>query len=157
MNLDPTNIVIGEIIFSNIGGCATAIGDPPNVIITANSVINSKGVDFANFTLHMFAGSIFVYAITFLQYRLLYADPENFCKDIESEFDELKKEILLWTRCYKNITPITKEEKIVKTLLKEKVSQLESLLSQHINKTKHDQTTSMKIKSEDMVLNFASK
>jgi P protein len=99
----------------------------------------------------MLVGSIFVYSLSFLHYRLLYADPQLFEKDFECEFDELKKEITLWTRTYQNITPITKEEKIVKTLLKEKVSQLETLLSNHVYKTKHEQTTTMHLKSKDMV------
>ena len=99
----------------------------------------------------MLVGSIFVYSLSFLHYRLLYADPQLFEKDFECEFDELKKEITLWTRTYQNITPITKEEKIVKTLLKEKVSQLETLLSNHVHKTKHEQTTTMHLKSKDMV------
>lgn len=99
-------------------------------------------------------GSFFVYGVSFLHYRLLYWHADNFSKDVESEFDELKKEILLWTRSYQNITPITKEEKIVKTLLKEKVSQLETLLSQHVNKTKHEHNTTMHTKSKDMVENY---
>lgn len=33
MGRDPKPYVIGEIIFSNIGGAATLIGDPPNIII----------------------------------------------------------------------------------------------------------------------------
>lgn len=50
----------------------------------------------------------------------------------DSEHEEMRKEIVIWTRTYQSITPITKEEKIVKTLLKEKVGQLENLLSQVI-------------------------
>lgn len=38
MGLDARLIIIAEVIFSNIGGVSTAIGDPPNVIITANQV-----------------------------------------------------------------------------------------------------------------------
>lgn len=38
MGLDARYIIIAEVIFSNIGGVSTAIGDPPNVIITANQV-----------------------------------------------------------------------------------------------------------------------
>ena len=33
LNLEPRVILIAEVLFSNIGGTATAIGDPPNVII----------------------------------------------------------------------------------------------------------------------------
>ena len=41
LNLDPRPILIAEVVFSNIGGTATAIGDPPNVIIVSNSLIRS--------------------------------------------------------------------------------------------------------------------
>jgi Na+/H+ antiporter NhaD/arsenite permease-like protein len=32
-DLDPLPIIVAEVIFANIGGTATAIGDPPNVLI----------------------------------------------------------------------------------------------------------------------------
>ena len=35
LDLDPVPILIAEILFSNIGGTATMIGDPPNIIIGA--------------------------------------------------------------------------------------------------------------------------
>lgn len=41
LNLDPRPILIAEVVFSNIGGTATAIGDPPNIIIVSNSLIKS--------------------------------------------------------------------------------------------------------------------
>ena len=39
LNLDPRPILIAEVVFSNVGGTATAIGDPPNVIIVSNKLI----------------------------------------------------------------------------------------------------------------------
>ena len=39
LDLDPKYVLIAEVLFSNIGGTATAIGDPPNVIIVSNSDI----------------------------------------------------------------------------------------------------------------------
>lgn len=35
LNLDPRHVLIAEVIFTNIGGASTAIGDPPNVIIVS--------------------------------------------------------------------------------------------------------------------------
>ena len=32
-NVDPKNVLIAQVLFSNIGGAATPVGDPPNVII----------------------------------------------------------------------------------------------------------------------------
>ena len=40
MELDPKHILMAEVLFSNIGGTATAIGDPPNVILVGSSDIN---------------------------------------------------------------------------------------------------------------------
>lgn len=42
LNLDPRPVLIAEVVFSNIGGTATAIGDPPNVIIVSNDLIKDE-------------------------------------------------------------------------------------------------------------------
>ncbi|OCT92504.1 hypothetical protein XELAEV_18015561mg [Xenopus laevis] len=36
LNLNPRHVLIVEVIFTNNGGAATAVGDPPNVIIVSN-------------------------------------------------------------------------------------------------------------------------
>ena len=41
LNVDPLPVLIAEVMFSNIGGTATAVGDPPNVIIVSNDLIQS--------------------------------------------------------------------------------------------------------------------
>ncbi|KAG0422373.1 hypothetical protein HPB47_001797, partial [Ixodes persulcatus] len=41
MDLDPKHILIWLVIFSNIGGAATPVGDPPNVIIISNPQVVS--------------------------------------------------------------------------------------------------------------------
>ena len=46
LDLKPIPILIAEVIFSNIGGAATMIGDPPNIMIGAGlspAAIQSKG------------------------------------------------------------------------------------------------------------------
>lgn len=42
LNLDPRHVLIAEVIFTNIGGAATAVGDPPNVIIVSNQDLRKK-------------------------------------------------------------------------------------------------------------------
>lgn len=42
-NIDPKHVIIAQVLFSNIGGAATPIGDPPNVIII-NSVVATTNV-----------------------------------------------------------------------------------------------------------------
>lgn len=42
LNLDPRQVLIAEVIFTNIGGAATAVGDPPNVIIVSNQDLRKK-------------------------------------------------------------------------------------------------------------------
>ena len=48
MNLDPRPVLIAEVVFSNIGGTATAVGDPPNVIIVSNKLIKNAVSDCIN-------------------------------------------------------------------------------------------------------------
>ena len=154
LNLDPRHLLIAQVIFSNIGGASTAIGDPPNVIITANSVIRDNGVDFTNFTVHMLVGSIFVYIVSFVHFRFLYSNVAKFKSQNSSEINELNKEIIIWKRSFKNITPVTKEEIVVKTLLKEKVSQLQYLRSKRISEIKQVNQTSLREKTDDLVQNY---
>ena len=46
LNLDPRPVLIAEVVFSNIGGTATAVGDPPNVIIVSNRLIKDAVCDY---------------------------------------------------------------------------------------------------------------
>ena len=102
----------------------------------------------------MFVGIFFVYIASFIHFYFLLAEPNAFMNAAESEFDELETEIRIWTLSYQSITPITKGEKVVKTLLKEKVSQLKSLLSKTISKSKTENLQSLKKKSQDMIENY---
>lgn len=48
LGIDPVPFLIAEVMASNIGGAATLIGDPPNIIIASRS-----GLTFNDFLLHM--------------------------------------------------------------------------------------------------------
>ncbi|XP_053491887.1 P protein isoform X1 [Ictalurus furcatus] len=127
LNLDPRHVLIAEVIFTNIGGAATAVGDPPNVIIVSNQDLRKKGLDFAAFTGYMFLGICLVLLTSFPFLRILYWNKKLYNKE-SSEIMELKHEILVWRQTAQRINPASREETAVKCLLMQKVLNLESLL-----------------------------
>jgi len=52
LDIEPTVILLAEVMFSNLGGTATIIGDPPNIIIANHPQIRSH-ISFFTFSLHM--------------------------------------------------------------------------------------------------------
>uniref|UniRef100_F7FNN6 OCA2 melanosomal transmembrane protein n=1 Tax=Rattus norvegicus TaxID=10116 RepID=F7FNN6_RAT len=132
LNLDPRQVLIAEVIFTNIGGAATAIGDPPNVIIVSNQELRKMGLDFAGFTAHMFLGICLVLLVSFPLLRLLYWNKKLYNKE-PSEIVELKHEIHVWRLTAQRISPASREETAVRGLLLEKVLALEHLLAQRLH------------------------
>lgn len=53
MKSSPIPLIIGQVILSNIGGAATLIGDPPNIIIASRA-----NLSFNDFLIHMTPGAI---------------------------------------------------------------------------------------------------
>ncbi|CAO2614385.1 P protein [Lemmus lemmus] len=131
LNLDPRQVLIAEVIFTNIGGAATAIGDPPNVIIVSNQELRKMGLDFAGFTVHMFLGICLILLVSFPLLRLLYWNRKLYNKE-PSEIVELKHEIHVWRLTAQRISPASREETAVRGLLLEKVLALEHLLAQRL-------------------------
>ncbi|XP_053717138.1 P protein [Synchiropus splendidus] len=127
LNLDPRHVLIAEVIFTNIGGAATAVGDPPNVIIVSNQNLRREGIDFASFTGYMFLGICLVLLTSFPFLRMLYWNKKLYNKE-SIEIVELKHEILVWRQTAQRINPASREETAVKCLLMQKVLNLESLL-----------------------------
>lgn len=39
MNMDPIPVLMAMVLFCNLGGTATPVGDPPNVIIVSNKLV----------------------------------------------------------------------------------------------------------------------
>ena len=66
LDLDPIPLLLAEVLFSNIGGTATMIGDPPNIIIGAQlsatalkgSVLESQALSFAQFFINLAPGAL---------------------------------------------------------------------------------------------------
>ena len=85
LDIDPVPLVIIEVIASNIGGTATLIGDPPNIIIAGATDLsfNDFLVNLAPIVVVTF---VVVIACLYLFYRRdLQIDPKN--RDVVMELD----------------------------------------------------------------------
>lgn len=136
LNLDPRKILIAEVLFSNIGGTATAIGDPPNVIIVSNKDISAQGIDFSLFTGHMLIGIIFATVVAYGLLRLIYRKMQDLENKDPIEISELKHEIEMWRREANRKVAITREENVMKTLFLQKATVLENTLIRKMYKIK---------------------
>lgn len=68
MGKDPKLYIIAEILFSNVGGALTLIGDPPNIII--GGATGFSFMDFVrNLWLPILGCMIFLYGFFFLRFR----------------------------------------------------------------------------------------
>ncbi|XP_074651644.1 P protein-like [Tubulanus polymorphus] len=140
LNLDPRQVLIWLVVFSNIGGTATAVGDPPNIIIVSNTELRSKGIGVANFTAHMVIGVIFIMIVCYLFMRFLYRRKNDLENKDSPDISELKHEIEIWRRSAMRIVIASREESIVKALLQEKVVGLEDLLRKKmLNSRSHNE------------------
>jgi len=88
LDIKPIPILISEVLFSNIGGAATMIGDPPNIMIgsamspsaiegNSNSdiaALASEGVTFNDFIIEMAPGILLTIVPSFMLVRWLYKD-----------------------------------------------------------------------------------
>ncbi|KAJ7327765.1 protein kinase [Desmophyllum pertusum] len=132
LNLNPTPILIAEVIFSNIGGTATAIGDPPNVILVSNKDLQKEvsfyiGITFADFTKHLIGGIVFCLVVAYGVLRLLYWNVK-IVNDDPPIIEELKREAEIWKRSADRLLVVSAEEKTVKLLLMQKAMTLENIV-----------------------------
>ncbi len=78
LGIAPQPYLIAEVLASNIGGAATLIGDPPNIIIGSRA-----GLTFNDFLVHMAPAVIIIFALFVVFARVLFrndlrADEVNF-------------------------------------------------------------------------------
>jgi Na+/H+ antiporter NhaD/arsenite permease-like protein len=76
LGMNPLPFIVAEILASNIGGAATLIGDPPNILIGS-----AADIDFATFAVHMGPLSainlvLFLVSARWLFRGQLHVDPE---------------------------------------------------------------------------------
>jgi Na+/H+ antiporter NhaD/arsenite permease-like protein len=96
LNINPVAIILAEIFASNIGGAATLIGDPPNIMIAS-----AANLDFMSFAYHMTPEVIITFLASLVILKILFRkdlkqNPENVAKLMQiDERKEIKDPVLL--------------------------------------------------------------
>lgn len=132
MELNPVPILMFTVIYSNIGGTLTPVGDPPNVIIASNSHISKSGINFTNFTLHMAVGVCMVMVQTYFQLRFMFKSINDLRFSEPKDIQELRHEISVWQRAAATLSSFSKDEDLVRKTLVRKVERLSRLLKKKL-------------------------
>jgi len=100
LDIDPIPLVVAEIVVSNIGGTATLIGDPPNILIAG-----ATGLSFVDFIVNLAPICVVVFAVVtvalYLAFRhRLRVAPEARARVLEldprraiEDMDELRRTV----------------------------------------------------------------
>ena len=96
LKITPLPFLIAEIIASNIGGTATLIGDPPNIMIGS-----AAGLGFMDFVFNLTPVVVVIYVLTIPLLQLIYRKQLSAREDLQenimrlNEREELKDPVLL--------------------------------------------------------------
>ncbi|XP_017070537.1 P protein [Drosophila eugracilis] len=69
MDIRTTLVLIMVAIYANIGGSITPVGGSPNIIIATNKLVESSGINFFSFSLHMLPTALICLLVV---YGMLY-------------------------------------------------------------------------------------
>ena len=122
MTFFAVRVLIATVIFSNIGGAGTAIGDPPNILIASDVGLNEGGITFLNFSLHTFICAILVGLVSGLYLRFALRNIDVSKED--RELHELRHEIIIWSKTLRGLSNFSKEEAVVKEIIGMKIEEL---------------------------------
>jgi Na+/H+ antiporter NhaD/arsenite permease-like protein len=67
LNLSPIPFILAQVLTSNVGGAATLIGDPPNILIGS-----AANIDFTSFIIHLGPAVAFSFAASLILLKLLF-------------------------------------------------------------------------------------
>jgi Na+/H+ antiporter NhaD/arsenite permease-like protein len=101
VNVDPRSYLVAEAIFSNVGGTATMIGDPPNIIV-GNML--KEHLDFTAFLINLAPAVLFTSPFIFFYIWFVYR--KDFEGRLEADVPALQK-----------MYPITNRGLLIKCML----------------------------------------
>jgi Na+/H+ antiporter NhaD/arsenite permease-like protein len=94
LGFSPIPLLISQAIFSNIGGMATLVGDPPNILIGTASDLT-----FSDFFIHMGPVVLIIWVAIYLVFRYLFRhDLNNSNSERQSALQKLNAEEALTDR-----------------------------------------------------------
>src|SRR5919112_1999450 len=82
LKIHPIPFIIAQVLVSNIGGAATLIGDPPNILIGS-----AAGIDFNSFLIHMGPTMAIIFAVSLLLLRMFFKKELKGEQSLEKESD----------------------------------------------------------------------
>lgn len=80
LNINPISLILAEIFASNVGGAATLIGDPPNIMIGS-----AAGISFLEFAYHMAPEVLITFGLSFIIIKFMFR------KDLKQKPEHLDK------------------------------------------------------------------
>jgi Na+/H+ antiporter NhaD/arsenite permease-like protein len=72
VNISPVPILMCTVLTSNIGGCATAVGDPPVVLIVNTPEIKAAGIGFNEILFFMAPGTLIMIGAAYVSNLFSY-------------------------------------------------------------------------------------
>lgn len=90
LEADPIPFLIPLILVANIGGTATLIGDPPNIMIGS-----STGLGFIDFLINLTPISIVVFMVTMFILKFMYKKTLHATEEQKQKIMELREELAI--------------------------------------------------------------
>lgn len=106
LNLNPVPVLPFIILNINIGGLATLIGHPPNLIITENTYITEHGINFLTFAMHMTVGVVMTLIQTNIHLRIQCRNLHQMVKIHSDESDELE----MWQKNFHDLESLNEND-----------------------------------------------
>lgn len=123
LDLEPVLIVMSLVFFSNVGGTATAIGDPPNILLVSDASLRAHSpglITFGTMTAHLAPAAVLCLIVTW-GITSFY-----FHSRVDRQPSQGKmNEVLIWKRTASRVGAGTPEEMQVKRDLLRHIETLE--------------------------------
>eukprot|EP01113_Clastostelium_recurvatum_P034342 TRINITY_DN4648_c0_g2_i2.p1 TRINITY_DN4648_c0_g2~~TRINITY_DN4648_c0_g2_i2.p1 ORF type:complete len:909 (-),score=187.32 TRINITY_DN4648_c0_g2_i2:69-2687(-) len=117
-NIDPVPLLITTVFICNIGGCATAVGDPHMVIIVNNKAVVRSGLDFAKVFFYLAPGVVIIFIATVYFLKFFYRVEFGLVPKLSTVSEmHLRTEIDIWRDTARVLNTTSPEERSVKEML----------------------------------------